>query len=279
VLRLIFDRNKRKKETNLTRNLTLLLVFLAASISAFANIGFCPPPATATACSTATGAGGETIAVAGDSVGFFFLGGGGSTTSDPWYLLLAVPNDVGGAPTLTGDATYTIGAATDVGTFLPTTSGSVYGFAAATTGISGGNGSISATNLFCDGASYPCTTSNEISAFGSLPTSFEIFAYSVTPGLPDGTGGSFSASTDLVAGTFLAAIGGKQGKFSTPYTTAGLVTGGSSSSSSSSSSSTGGGPGGGPASGPLVPEPSSIVLLGSALLAVTAGVRKKMIRS
>jgi hypothetical protein len=28
-----------------------------------------------------------------------------------------------------------------------------------------------------------------------------------------------------------------------------------------------------------VPEPSSIVLLGSALLAVTAGLRKKMVRS
>jgi hypothetical protein len=259
-----------------TRKLTLLLVFLAASISAFANIGFCPPPATAAACSTATGAGGETITVPTDSVGFFFLGGGGSTTSDPWFLLLAVPNDVGGAPALTGDGTYTIGSATDVGAFLPTTSGSVYDFASGVTGISGGNGSISATNLFCDGASYPCASSNEITAFGSLPTSFEIFAYSVTPALPDGTGGSFSSSPDLVAGTFLAAIGGKEGKFSTPFTTAGLA-GGSTE-----------GPGGGPASasGPTttttgtgVPEPSSIVLLGSVLIAVTAGLRKKLIRS
>lgn len=255
----------------MTRNLTLLLVFLAASISAFANIGFCPPPATATACSTATGADLETIAVAGDSVGFWFLGGGSKTTSDPWYLLVSVPNDVGGAiPALTGDGTYTIGSGVDVGTFDASTGGSIYDFAAATTGISGGNGSMSFANM---------SGSDELAAFGSTPTSFEVFAYSVTPGLPDGTGGSFSASTDLVAGTFLAAIGGKEGAFSTPFTTTGLVTGGSSSSSSSSSSSTGGGPGAGPASGPLVPEPSSIVLLGSALLAVTARVRKKMIRS
>jgi hypothetical protein len=39
------------------------------------------------------------------------------------------------------------------------------------------------------------------------------------------------------------------------------------------------GPGGGPASGPLVPEPSSVALLGSALIAVTIGLRKKLIRS
>jgi len=123
------------------------------------------------------------------------------------------------------------------------------------------------------------TGADEQAAFGSTPTSFEIFAYTVTPGLPDGTGGTISSSPDLVAGSFLAAIGGTEGAFSTPFTVTGLVTGGSSSSSSSSSSSTGGGPGAGPASGPLVPEPSSIVLLGSALLAVTARVRKKMIRS
>ena len=55
----------------MTRKLTLLLVFLAASISAFANVGFCPPPATATACSTATGGDGETIAVAGDTFGMW----------------------------------------------------------------------------------------------------------------------------------------------------------------------------------------------------------------
>lgn len=253
----------------MTRNFTLLLVFLAASISAFANIGFCPPPPTAAACSTATGADGETIAVPTDSVGFFFLGGGSKETSDPWYLLLAVPNDVGGAPALTGDATYTIGAAVDVGSYTAASSGSIYDFAAATTGISGGNGSMSFGNM---------TGADEQAAFGSTPTSFEIFAYTVTPGLPDGTGGTISSSPDLVAGSFLAAIGGKEGAFSTPFTVTGLVTGGSSSSSSSSSSSTGATVGN-PASGPLVPEPSSIVLLGSALIAVTAGIRKKLIRS
>ena len=250
----------------MTRNLTLLLVFLAASISAFANIGFCPPPATATACSTATGGDGETIAVATDTFGMWALGG--ATSDDPWYLLLAVPNNDGGAPTITSSDFTSISAAADAGTFLPTTDGSIYDFASAFDGGGGGNGSMNASNLF--GA-------DEQAAFGSTPTSFEIYVYTISPAVAASTPYAFSSSPDLVAGTFLAALGGSA-PASTPFTTAGLVTGGSSSSSSSSSS-TGGGPGGGPASGPLVPEPSSIVLLGSALLAVTAGVRKKMIRS
>jgi hypothetical protein len=69
-----------------TRKLTLLLLFLAASISAFANVGFCPPPATADACSTPTGGtGSETITVAGDTFGMWPLGG--ASSDDPWYLL------------------------------------------------------------------------------------------------------------------------------------------------------------------------------------------------
>ena len=101
--------------------------------------------------------------------------------------------------------------------------------------------------------------SDEATALGSTPTSFEIFVYTVSPAINGDTPYSFSSSPDLVAGTFLAALGGTKGEYSTPFTTTGLVGG-------TSGSSSGGGPGGGPASGPLVPEPSSIVLLGSALV-------------
>ena len=110
---------------------------------------------------------------------------------------------------------------------------------------------------------------DEQAAFGSTPDSFEIFVYSVTPAVADGSGGSFASSPELVAGTFLAAIGGEEDKFSTPFATAGLVTGGSSSS----------GPGGGPGDGVLLgPEPSSMVLLGTALLAVAMASARRLAR-
>ena len=252
----------------MTRKLTLLLVFLAASISAFANIGFCPPPATAAACSTGNGPDGETIAVAGDQFGMWWLGNPGKTTENPWYLLLSVPTSGAAptAPTITSSDFTSVSAGVDAGTFLPSTTGSIYDFASAFDGGGGGNGSINASNMF---------GVDEQAVFGGTPTSFEIFVYSVSPGINGSTPYAFLSSPDLVAGTFLTALGGEKGVTSTPFTTAGLVTGGTTTTTGPTTS----GPGGGPASGPLVPEPSSIALLGSALAAVTIGLRKKLIRS
>ena len=246
----------------MTRKIALLLVFLAASISAFGDIGFCPFFGN---CSTPTGADGQTIAIPEEapyldditlfSFDLYSNGGSGSRTPGTWYLLLAVPNDIGGAPGLMPGA-FGIDAFADVGTFLPTTTGSIYDFASGVTGLSSGDGSMSAANMF---------GSDEAAAFGSTPTSFEIFVYTVDGFLYFGDHGHyFASSPSLVAGTFLAAIGGKQeisedgtahdieGVFSTPFRTAGLVTG--------------------------TPEPSSIVLLGSGLVAIAAGLRKKLIR-
>jgi len=251
-----------------TRKLTLLLVFLAASISAFANVGFCPPPATAAACSTATGASGETIFIAGDTFGMWALGN--VSSDDPWYLLVSVPTNgaLPTAPTITSADFTSISAGADAGAFLPTTSGDIYAFASPLDGAGVGNNSMNATNMF--GA-------EEQAAFGSTPTSFEVFVYTISPGFVGSTPYTFFSSPDLIAGTFLAATG-NTADASTPFTTTGLVliTNGSSSSSSSSSTDTSGGA---PASGPLVPEPSSILLLGSALIAVTAGLRKRLSRS
>jgi hypothetical protein len=277
---------------NVTRKLTLWLVFLAASISALAQISFCPGDHW-DYCGTTTGADGKTIAVPRETEGFeglsfaaywFFGDGSYSFSSDPWYLLLAVPNDVGGAPGLIIVDGYPT-PYTDAGTFLPTTTGSIYDFAAGLTGISGGDGSMSADNMF---------GSDEQSVFGSTPTSFEVFVYSVDGILAPNTGGSILSYPNLVAGTFLAGIGGKReprddfsyyvttGVFSTSFTFAGLVTGDTPTSGPTTTTTgpttTTSGPGGGPPGGP-VPEPSSIVLLGSALVAVTAGLRKKLIPS
>lgn len=192
-------------------------------------IGFCAPPATVPACTTGTGIGGETIAVGSTSIGMEKNGSG--TSSSPWFLLVAVPNYSGTAPTLS-IAGFTEGGTVNSKTFLSTSSGDIYDLF---TGLTASNGSLNATNLF---------GSNEAAAFGSTPTSFDVFEYSFTGAFDSWTPYTITVGgSGLAAGTFLAGYGGSQ-PFSTPYTTAGLV------------------------NGPSVPtpEPSSFMLLGAGLL-------------
>ena len=70
------------------------------------------------------------------------------------------------------------------------------------TGVSGGDGSMSADNMF---------GSDEQAVFGSTPTSFEVFVYSVDGILAPNTGGSILSTPGLVAGTFFAAIRRRSG--------------------------------------------------------------------
>lgn len=220
------------------------LLIVTVCFSAFGQeidpVGFCPPPATSTACTTGTGLAGETIAIGTTSFGMFKNGNGG-TPSNPWELLVAVPNDVGGEPTITNNGgDFTLVKTVDKGKFL-TTSADLYTFAGTT-----GDNSMNAANLF--GA-------NEVNAFGSTPSFFEIFAYSFSPDIADNTPYSFSVGgSGLTAGTFLAAAGGTN-PFTTPFTMAGLVKG----------------PG-----VPQVPEPTSIVLLATVGL-IFGGVYRKRI--
>jgi len=193
-------------------------------------IGFCPPPATVPACTTGTGIGGETIAVGSTSIGMEKNGNPTDTSSSPWFLLVAVPNYIGAAPTLS-IAGFTESATVNSALFLPSSSGSIYDLF----GLSASNGSLNASNLF---------GSNEAAAFGATPLSFEVFEYSFTGAFTDWTPYTITVGgSGLLAGTFLAGYGGSQ-PFSTPYTTAGLV------------------------NGPTVPtpEPSSFMLLGAGLL-------------
>jgi MYXO-CTERM domain-containing protein len=158
---------------------------------------------------------------------------GNGTSASPWYLLVAVANFSGSAPALTIAGFTQSGSATSQ-TFLSTSSGSIYDLF----GIVG-DSSMNASNMF--GA-------NEVAAFGSTPTSFDVFEYTFT-----GAFGSFIPYTisigggGLSAGTFLAASGGSN-PFSTPFTVTGLV------------------------NGPTVPtpEPSSFTILGVGLLALAA---------
>jgi hypothetical protein len=197
-------------------------------------VGFCPPPATVPACTTASPVG-HTIAVGSTSIGMEKNGSGMSAS--PWFLLVAVPNYSGSAPTLS-IAGFTEGAVNSA-TYLPSASGSIY----ALFGIVG-DSSMRASNMF---------GSIEAAAFGSTPTSFDVFEYSFTGPFDSWTPYTITVGgTGLSAGTFLAASGGSQ-PFSTPFTTTGLV------------------------NGPTVPtpEPGSLTFLGAGLLglAVLAGRR------
>jgi len=137
---------------------------------------------------------------------------GSGTSSTPWYLLVAIPNYSGAAPTITSASFTQSGSADNEGAFTAVTAGSIYDFADGLTGDS----SMNASNMF---------GSNEVSAFGSKPGYFEIFAYTFNPGIVSWTPYKFTVGgPGLPAGTFLAASGGSN-PFSTPFTVTGLVGG------------------------------------------------------
>jgi len=214
---------------------TMALVFACTSAARADDIpdpvGFCAPPATVPTCTTGTGFGNETIAVGSTSIGMEKNGSG--TSASPWYLLVAVPNYSGSAPTLS-IAGFTEGSTVNSKPFLFGASGSIYDLFGLV-----GDGSMNSGSLF---------GSNEVAAFGSVPTSFDVFEYSFTGPFNSWTPYTITVGgSGLSAGTFLAASGGSN-PFSTPYTTAGLV------------------------NGPTVPtpEPSSLTILGAGLLALAA---------
>src|SRR5205807_1002791 len=110
------------------------------------------------ACTTANGVGGETIAVGSTSIGMEKNGNG--LSASPWYLLVAVPNYNGPAPTLS-IAGFTESGTVNSATFLSTSSGSIYDLFSLV-----GDASMNASNLFGP---------TEVAALGSTPTSFDVF--------------------------------------------------------------------------------------------------------
>lgn len=235
----VVEANKRRAFKYMLRFFSATSVLLlGVAISAFGQttldpVGFCNPPATASACTTATGVGGETIGITDNTTFGMFKNGNGGTSVNPWELLVAIPDYTGAAPTISSSS-FTLNGVTSIGDYLPTNSQTLYQFAGTT-----GDSSMNAPNLFCDGAAYPCTSSNEITAHGSLPAFFDVFAYSFSPDIASNTAYTFTVGgAGLPNGTFLAAAGGDN-PFTTPFTTAGLVDGHPS----------------------TVPEPTSILLL------------------
>jgi len=191
-------------------------LLLVLSVAAFGdtiidpNVGFCAPPATATACSGQP----ETDPLGATSFGMWSHGANDANT--PWYLLVAIPEDPSAtAPTITS-ASFTL---TLLGskTFLPTTTGDIYALVSSFTGGLDGDNSMNAANMF---------GSLEQAVYGGTPNDFEVFVFQVTPGFDGNTAYSFNTSP-LIAGTFVAAVGvggaHDNVQFSTPFTDAGMV--------------------------------------------------------
>jgi hypothetical protein len=195
-------------------------LLLGLSVSAFGNVGVCAPTATPD-CTDATGLvqGGsaETIGINGTT---FDIEDPGTFTSDvTWYLLLAIPDYTGSAPVLTSTGgIFTLSSSLSPNpsagkSFTTSSSGSIFDLFGLTS-----NGSFNESNLF---------GTNEQSAFGSTPTSFDVFEYAFTPAFSGKTFYNFTVGgSGLPNGTFVGVSAlQSDNSGSTPFTTAGLVNG------------------------------------------------------
>jgi len=247
---------------------SLVLVSFTASGQVIDPVGFCPPPGTVAGCTNATGPDGETIAIGGSSFAMEKNGNGGSPIN-PWYLLVAVPDNLGGTPTLSSTSPGFVPSpqtGTDLGQFFNTPTGDLYQFAAAQSGISNINsgGSLNASNLF---GTDEDDAFNQSLGGGAPPAFFEVYLFTYTPQIQNNTPYLFTVNgAPLTNGTFLAAAGGTN-PFTTPFTVAGLVGGPNCTSGPCTL-----GSGGGPLS---TPEPASLMMLGTVSLLVTMVIRKR----
>jgi hypothetical protein len=223
-------------------------LLLGLSISGFAQdstdpVFICAPPAAAIGCS------GDPNTVSNTTFGMYKNGSGDSAS--PWYLILALPDYSGSAPSLTNNGGFSLDSTTaypggieNAGDWGSGSTKSLYDFVGLT-----GDSSMNVANLFGP---------SETAAFGgSGPSFFDVFVYQYTPDFASGTAYTFDVGgTGLPNGTFVAVSGGSN-PFSVPFTTAGVVDA--------------------PVGSP-VPEPTSIVLFGSTLVGAGIVMRKRLSR-
>ena len=230
------------------------------------NIGFCTPPASATACSGQP----ETNQISSSAaIGMWVFGS--NSTSGPWYLILAIPDGTytnSTAPALTSSSfnsdratspSFLTTGSSNPGNFNSSNcSNDIYSYLGGHVGESPhssgphrphhrgpANNSMNATNMF-----GPL----EQAAFGGIPNYFQLLVYTFTAGSLNGnTAYSFTSSTALPAGTLIAAIAESCGKqLITSFTTAAMVCA-------------------------PIPEPASLVMMSSGLL-LLAGVLRRHFR-
>jgi hypothetical protein len=230
---------------------TLAVAILGLTASAFCQVTNPDDPPISFCTSAAGGCANTHPNIINSSTGFQMITAqNGQSSGVPWYLLVAVPElapNTAPTPTissasfpsltLAGQFQYNAGDNNDV-----------YTEAGALDGNNKGDGSISAANM----------SATDQALFGSAPPEWEVFVF-VDNTENIGANVAYSFTSNLENGTVLAAIQGKN--FQTPYTQAGEI-------------STPGNPNGGPFGNP-VPEPTSIVLLGTVGFLALRAFRKK----
>jgi len=311
--------------------LVLLVLLLAASFSAFAQIGD-PPLWSVVSTGTANQFSGQNFLLAGEvnklgvtnEVGLYVQGGDPNNKDfNPYYLILGFVNASGSftAPSITSETVYdnagtpsgsgiinagtpdatgstTInpmtsvpaiagnGSAGNAGPLPASWTGSpdktVYDFL----GLTGAGGSESFTNWSAaEAALTPSITASSFMIAVYNLSSFTNNANFTGNGLVD-----VAFNSTLPVGTMVVGYGcqgsgspctNASNPFANPFTQSGIVNGGSTSTSTSTTTttSTTSTSLSGPFSTGGVPEPSGVILFGSALLGLSAVLRKKFIRS
>ena len=294
----------------MTRNFTLPALLLAGSIFAFGqpidpatlHIGTGVGTACVQGCPNIVG--GNEVTATGTTFDIFQQSASSKLLASEMLLVVAVPNTATGAVTAGSVLTatefdpYNVGGSGTAETIAAGQTPFAYGnvnttllneatltsgqdvFTVLGPNISAADNSESFGNF---NSAYAAEVAAGTAGFSGVPSSYTLYVWSISTTNFNGNSATNITST-LPVGSFLAAFGEEAScaplncnnggeVFSTQFTNTGLVTASATTTTSSS------GPGGGPASGPQVPEPSGIVLLGTALLAVTAGLRKKFIHS
>jgi len=277
------------------RSLNLLLIFvLALTGAAFAQLHVGTGVGTACMEGCPGVVGGEVTAVGG-SFDIFQEAGGANTFDAELLLIAAVPNTAGGSvvagsvsaaaeyqpplyATGTPETVSTGQTPTQFGNVNPTlfleatmTSGqNVFGILGPS--ISAENNSESFVNF---NSAYAAEVAASVPGFAGIPSSYAIYVWSIGTTAFAGKSAMQITST-LPIGTFLTAYGQGGGKgYSTQFTNTGLITSGTTGGTAGGST----GSTAGQTTGGNIPEPGSIVLLGSVLFATFAVSRKKFTRS
>jgi hypothetical protein len=279
---------------------TLVVLLLALSVSAFGQL---LDPATlhiGTGVGTACVAGcpnvvNNEVTATGGTFDIFQESNQPDVLTNELLLIAAVPNTASGTVTVGSVASasefdpYTAAAGTpetisagqtpvqygnvNPASFNPVTMTNSDVFTLLGPQISSADNSESFTNF---NSAYAAEVAAGTPGFSGVPSSYAIYVWSISTTAFSGNSAMNITST-LPVGTFLTAFGESSSHiFSTQFTNTGLVTSGGTTGSTSGQTT---GSTSGQTTGGNVPEPGSLILLGSVLFVSFTLSRKKLIRS